>query len=94
MGLAQVLIQKDYGTQEINETLEYIGSRLEAGTAFRMEGDVKKEEAVKITINGKAFIRNVEGIFVEQRVQDEEVARPLEKSAKSAGMTALVSFIW
>jgi hypothetical protein len=71
VGLAQVLIQKDYGTQEINETLEYIGSRLEAGTAFRMEGDVKKEEAVKITINGKAFIRNVEGIFVEQRVQEE-----------------------
>lgn len=94
VGLAQVLIQQQkYGTQEINEGLEYIATRLEPGTVFRMAGDVKKEgEEVKITINGKEFIRNGEGVFVEQRGQEEAV-KPLEKSSKSAGLTALVSFI-
>jgi hypothetical protein len=49
-----------------------------------MAGEVQKEEEVTITIDGKRYIRNVEGVFVEQRGIGE-AERPLEKSVMSAG---------
>lgn len=51
-----MLIQRNYGTKEITDALEYVAPSLEPRIVVRMSGDVKKQEPVILTIDNKTFL--------------------------------------
>jgi hypothetical protein len=90
IGITDVLLQRGYSNETINETLKSIAILLQPGTVFSISDEAQKQKSVTITINNKHFLRNIDGIFEEQIAKPSQ--KTLEKS-RSAGISSLVNFI-
>jgi hypothetical protein len=95
IGLSDVLVQRQYSTQEINELLQPIAQELRSEIKLELVGDINKTETLKLIINDKIFAYdNIGRIFIEQTNQESTSTQTSqEKSSRSAGITAFVNFI-